>query len=98
MDNMNRLQGSRTDIGCYELSGVGISTIISGNTLVVYPNPTSNVINITTESNEPIQLYNCQGIIVGRYSAQTNQINLSSLPHGIYLLKQGASTLKVLKQ
>lgn len=98
MDNMNRLQGSRTDIGCYELSGVGIGTIISENTLVVYPNPTSNVINITTESNEPIQLYNCQGIIVGRYPAQTNQISLSSLPHGIYLLKQGVSTLKVLKQ
>ena len=53
----------------------------------VYPNPTSDVLNI--HSNSPVkyvQLISLEGKIVRKF-AQTSQLNLQDLPKGVYVLK-----------
>lgn len=53
----------------------------------VYPNPTSDVLNI--HSNSPVkyvQLISVEGKIVRKF-AQTSQLNLQDLPKGVYVLK-----------
>lgn len=51
----------------------------------VYPNPVNNVLTITSESEvKSAQLYNITGQLIGNYTA--NQINVSGLPSGAYIL------------
>ena len=54
--------------------------------MVVFPNPAKD--RATLEGIEPaeIQLYNLQGQSVRTFS-DTNEINVSGLPEGIYLLQ-----------
>ncbi len=53
----------------------------------VYPNPTSGIVNIQSEIKiKQVQLISVEGKIVRKYSS-VNQLDLNSLPNGIYMLK-----------
>lgn len=55
-------------------------------TFKVYPNPATSVVKVSsTTTIEKLMLYNLQGQIV--QTATTNEINISQLANGIYLLK-----------
>lgn len=58
------------------------------NGLVIYPNPATDIITITSLSDEfkKVQLFNLAGKKVLDVNTK-NQINISSLPQGIYLAK-----------
>ena len=73
------------------------TTDITDNNKIIstlYPNPTSNVVNITLNCLSPVinyQIYNINGQLlkIGSIPIQNNkiQINFASYPLGIYLLK-----------
>lgn len=71
----------------------------------VYPNPTSNIININIKNNlkiEAIQITDINGRIIKETKETTNSINTSELNTGIYFLKittnQGNGTTKIIKE
>ena len=70
---------------------------IFANKFSVYPNPSSDVLNIRT--NEPIdkvELYNIIGQLI--VAKKTTNINISSLKTGIYILKIYSGNRSVIKK
>ena len=78
------------------------STIISiksndsdGQSLLIFPNPANNVINIDSENG--FQIYNAMGQMVKENKQKTVQINISDLPDGVYLLKTSKEVRQFIK-
>ena len=75
--------------GCYFSSSwllFRIYFIKSNNEFTIYPNPTSNILNIKTKHDiKNVVIYNVQGqqVLVGK----NKSVNVSNLALGIYLLK-----------
>lgn len=72
--------------------------------LEIYPNPTSNIININSKNNlkiEAIQITDMNGRIIKETKQSTNAINTSELNTGVYFLRittnQGTGTTKIIK-
>ena len=71
--------------------------------MVIFPNPTSNVININSESNiQQVELYNLQGQRVAMEMGNVKTLSMSELSAGMYILKvttdNGTTTYKVSKR
>jgi hypothetical protein len=75
--------------------------ISSKEDFTLFPNPFIDFIFIQTESNlsNSIQIFNTDGILIYRSNEKSisNQIDLSSLSPGIYVLKTGNFTKKIVK-
>jgi GMP synthase (glutamine-hydrolysing) B subunit len=81
-----------------ETSG-GSST--GSGTFVVYPNPANNILFVETRliASLPDQTYRIinlmgQTLLQGHISAETQQIDISTLPSGMYFINVGETTLK----
>ena len=86
---------------------VGIDNHVVSNTLMVYPNPTSNIVNVECEMGNgesgdvTIQLYDIYGKLVGvnvvganddsPLQRATAQIDLSRYANGVYFIKAVAN-------
>ncbi|MCG3165008.1 MAG: hypothetical protein POELPBGB_00768 [Bacteroidia bacterium] len=92
-------------VAYYKGDTTGITTgieneIAENNTLFIFPNPATDILNIslTQPVNEPlqIQVYNITGQTVLSASAPPQQqdfkLNISSLKNGIYILKASSKT------
>ena len=68
------------------------------NTLKVYPNPTSNVLNIEGEGMDNIEVYNTIGqrVMSIEVTGNSTQINTESLNNGIYFLRIKANDCNML--
>jgi hypothetical protein len=58
--------------------------------MVVFPNPTDQFINLSTaiQDKEAIEVFNLLGQdFSGLVIVQGNQLDVSKLPHGVYVLK-----------
>ena len=73
--------------------------------LEIYPNPTSNIININSKNNlkiEAIQITDMNGRIIKETKGATNTINTSEFKTGVYFLKittnLGTGTTKIIKE
>ena len=73
--------------------------------LTVYPNPANNVLFVETRhgTSLPDQTYRItnlmgQTLLQGSINAETQQINIASLPAGMYFLSMGNTTQKFVKQ
>jgi hypothetical protein len=83
-----------------------ISIVTKGKAkLNVYPNPVSNTLTIETdfdiarnEANRDYQIINLLGQTVLRGTASTQNIDVSVLPQGSYVLKVGSEQVKFIKQ
>lgn len=66
----------------------------------VFPNPTTNVINIPIENNFNYKLISSLGQIVkaGKLSGNNKQIDLSQFPTGLYYLHIDGQTFKIVKE
>jgi len=85
-----------------EIQNVIISTIENLLTTLfqVYPNPSSEFINIKTNSKEPIQIIDISGRIIIEINSieETSKIiSLTNLSNGIYFIKQERKSLKLIK-
>ena len=78
------------------LASVGLNPINTPSSIMVYPNPTNSVINIDAPCSVDIRLTSSDGKLMLE-SKNVREVNLSSLPNGIYLLTifDAASGMKV---
>ena len=72
-------------IGVYENSQLGIK---------IYPNPTTGILSLSKNAN--FKLYNLSGELLKTYF-ETNQIDISNLPNGVYLIRHNDSYQKIVK-
>lgn len=73
------------------------STGIEASKLICYPNPTKGrVFLIETDENADIKVYDVQSRLV--LQTKGNQIDLSTLPNGIYLLDANGTKYKIIKK
>ena len=69
--------------------------------LVAYPNPVTTTLIVHTRSKEALQLTNLSGQVVQAVLPEpdgTTHLNVNTLPPGMYLLRQGQATVKVVKE
>jgi photosystem II stability/assembly factor-like uncharacterized protein len=71
-----------------ELSTLGSPDNTSSNSIVVYPNPTKDILYIKGEQTNfnEIAIYNSSGVLIAHYPANNN-ISLAGLSTGVYFLK-----------
>ena len=71
------------------------------------PNPASDTVNITLSNaneNATLEIFNTQGkqVLTSDLNAKQNQIDISELPQGMYILKvtseNGVQTERLLKE
>ncbi|MDF1676552.1 MAG: carboxylesterase family protein [Vicingaceae bacterium] len=79
--------------GC--TSTLSIKEVINSETLFIYPNPTNKLIHVDCQNG--FQIFNSTGQLLKQSSTPTNQINISSLPKGLYFLKSGDMVERFIK-
>lgn len=89
--------------GMISFGTVDISDITMNENALIFPNPTTNDININSESDiQMVEIYNLQGQRVAAKNGNVRTLNVSELSNGMYLLKvtteKGVSTYKISKQ
>jgi hypothetical protein len=69
------------------------------NNISVYPNPFAEYITIQAATADIVSIYDLSGkeILNIKLQAGSNRINTSALPKGVYVLKQGENTFKIVK-
>ena len=66
------------------------------NTILVYPNPTQDVLMIQGAESQTLRVYNLQGSLL--QTEWGNQIAVSHLPVGTYLLQIGTQVVRFIKK
>jgi hypothetical protein len=80
-------------------SNVIVITRKTGNNTAVYPNPITDVINITTNnSNQPITITDIMGRTVYYNSSIAPTINTTDFVAGLYFVTIGDDVFKIIKQ
>jgi chitodextrinase len=74
-------------------------TSVSGNNISVYPNPFDSFImlEVTTDGNAVIYDLSGKPVLQVYVYAGTNRINTSTLGKGVYMLKFGLNSIKIVK-
>ncbi|KQC33343.1 hypothetical protein AAU57_08460 [Nonlabens sp. YIK11] len=87
------------DLGAIEFKATASSTTILKPILKVYPNPTNGIVNwSSTTPVERIEIFNLAGQKILVQKGTNDQIDVSHLPSGYYLIKLDATPFKVLKR
>ena len=66
------------------------------NTILVYPNPTQDVLMILGAESQTLRVYNLQGSLL--LTQWGNQRSVGNLPDGIYLLQIGTQVVRFIKK
>ena len=78
--------------------GTGIDEAKDLPSLAVYPNPVKDVLNIATDKPiHSIRIYNVYGTEVAR-ATDTNSINVSHLPSGVYMVRADGKVARIIKE
>ena len=78
--------------------GTGIDETKDLPALAVYPNPVKDVLNIATDKPvHNIRIYNVYGTEVA-HATDTNSINVSHLPAGVYMLRADGKVTRIIKE
>ena len=83
----------------------GIEEIAGNNnallgSLSIYPNPVQDILFVEgVERNTTIRIFNVKGVLFQTVLAkeETEQLNVSTLPQGIYILQAGNQAVKFIK-
>lgn len=76
-------------------NAVGIFEYSQQAQLNVWPNPSNGIITFENNNSEVFELYNLAGSIVE--STKSNQMDLSNLKPGVYLLKSPKASTRIIK-
>ena len=84
-----------------ELHGIEDGPSTGSGALLVYPNPTDGILFVETRhgTSLPDQTYRItnlmgQTLLTGQITAETQQIDVSTLPEGMYFITVGEGTRK----
>ena len=71
-----------------------------GHLMVLYPNPANDYVRLEgIEANSEVRIYNAMGALVKVVNANANEeIGISELSDGLYLLRCGNATLRFVKK
>ncbi len=79
-----------------------IISVVNGKTagsISVYPNPTRNQLSLqVVDRQQTTRLYDGQGRLVYASAVAPEQLDMSGLPEGGYVLQIGAAVMKVIKE
>ena len=80
-------------------NGVEENTMVN-HTLTVYPNPCHSNLTLNTEAHDVVMLFNMQGALLQRVVAtdNTTTLNMQDLPAGLYIVRCGNQSVKVVKR
>jgi uncharacterized protein YjdB len=78
---------------------VGIANV-NAKQFSVYPIPAQNVLNITNAVSQKIEILNMQGkvLISVKVTGDINQVNISNLKPGVYMVRNGDKVTKFVKE
>ena len=80
------------------LGGINGINDINGNEFTVYPNPVKNTLNINgVEPGTAVRIYDVTGSEVMSFVYEGQNINVEGLANGVYILRAGDSTIKIVK-
>jgi YD repeat-containing protein len=87
-------------------NNLSVEDIENPNSVVVYPNPFYNILNIETKDNDlqSLNLIDFQGRVISTEKASGNsfQLHLETLPQAVYVLEiitdKGKQRIKVIKK
>ena len=88
-----------TDIattGNYDCSGVSTDIAIAEPQFTLYPNPVADVLYLSATART-IRIYNVYGIEVA-HAADTDRVEVSHLPAGVYTVKANGTVAKMVKR
>ena len=78
--------------------GTGIDEVKDLPSFAVYPNPVKDVLNIATDKPvHSIRIYNVYGTEVA-YATDTNSIDVSHLPAGVYMVRADGKATRIIKE
>jgi len=96
--NMIPFAGTLPDIGAYEYQGtLSVENFYNINDLKIYPNPSSNFISVSSNSDfsfKNYSIYDVTGKKIISEKLKTNKINISKLQNGVYFFKIEGNNLK----
>lgn len=87
----------------FQLKKQDFPQVVTEDEIQLYPNPVKDYLNISTDENIQIEIYDVQGKLVKKGKFTNKQIDLSSLNKGIYiglLIRDNSSeiiTVKIIK-
>jgi len=93
---ISKLCVSKTSICSDELVINNLSASSVSTHFQVYPNPSSEVINIESLGLELFEIYDVSGSLI--LTSSKALINIKNLNNGIYVIKQGTRTTRFIKQ
>ena len=70
----------------------------AGSQIAVYPNPTSDMVFIGEEPANPVTVYDMQGRVVIKMPAGVRIVDFKTLPKGVYILRTGAHSAKIIRR
>ena len=85
----------------YNNHHIGIDEIYAENEFTIYPNPTNDVFFVLSENiYSEYRITNLMGqtLMIGKITSENHQIDVSSLPEGMYFITIGGRTTKFLKK
>jgi hypothetical protein len=82
----------------YQNTGLSVDEVFA-NKFEVYPNPTSDYINIKSDENvDSIVLYNSIGQLLLEKKQNTKLLNVENLKSGLYILKIYSGSVSTIKK
>ena len=69
---------------CSEDSDLNTEELLENNAIIIYPNPTENILNISSRENVKVNLFDLLGNLI--LSTTESKINISQLSNGTYIL------------
>jgi hypothetical protein len=81
---------------------VGINATSADNSVNIYPNPTSGILQVTSISDATVQLFDLTGKVVLLQTtvsaSKTQEINVSNFVNGVYMLKISSNDFVTIKK
>ncbi len=92
--------------GGFDLDGIGVINVagngiddVDATSISIYPNPTADLLNISTNTAATAELYDFSGRLMMEFDVRKSNstIDISALPAGVYMLRMAGTVQKVVK-
>ncbi|MBA3828462.1 MAG: T9SS type A sorting domain-containing protein [Taibaiella sp.] len=81
----------------YRTSITGVAPLALNSSMVIYPNPASNILTVTAHDNiANIEIYDAAArtVFSRQYNTPNVQVNVSDLPQGVYFIKMNGVVIR----